>query len=299
MKSRTTADTGADCATHYRTIDIDGTTIFYREAGPKDAPVVLLLHGFPSSSRMFRNLIPKLADAYHVIAPDYPGFGHSAVPDRSTFAYSAEHSAHIVETLLAKLNVDRFAMYVMDFGAPIGYRLAVKYPERISAIVSQNGPAYAKAPTPFWAPFADYWHDGSAEHREALRVYFLNPDATRAQYLHGVADPSRIDPENWEVDQALMDRPGSTEIMLDLIYDIRNSASEYAGIHEYFRTYQPPTLIATGINDTFFPEDDMRAYLRDLPNAEFHGLDTGHFALEDKGEEIAALMREFLDRTLV
>jgi pimeloyl-ACP methyl ester carboxylesterase len=284
--------------THYRTTEIDATTIFYREAGPQDAPVVLLLHGFPSSSRMFRNLIPALADAYHVIAPDYPGFGHSGIPDRATFNYSAEHSARIVETLLAQLNVDRFAMYVMDFGAPIGYRLAVKYPERISAIIAQNGPAYAKGPTPFWAPFAEYWKDGSAEHRDALRRYFLNPNATRDQYLHGVADPTRIDPENWEVDQALMDRPGVTEIMLDLLYDIRNSASEYTAIHEYFRKCQPPALIATGVNDRFFPEEDMRAYLQDLPNADFHGLDTGHFALEDRGEEIAALMRAFLDRTL-
>jgi pimeloyl-ACP methyl ester carboxylesterase len=285
--------------THYRTTEIDETTIFYREAGPKGAPVVLLLHGFPSSSRMFRNLIPTLADAYHVIAPDYPGFGHSGIPDRSTFTYSAEHSASIVEELLAQLNVDRFAMYLMDFGAPIGYRLAVKYPRRISAIIVQNGPAYAKAPTPYWAPFAAYWEDGSAEHREALRLYFLNRNATRDQYLHGVADPTRIDPENWEVDQALMDRPGVTEIMLDLLYDIRNSASQYAGIHEFFRSWQPPALIATGINDRFFPEEDMRAYLQDLPNSEFHALDTGHFALEDKGEDIAALMRAFLDRTLV
>ncbi|MBD5653607.1 MAG: alpha/beta hydrolase [Candidatus Eremiobacteraeota bacterium] len=290
---------GGDRATHYRTADIDGTSIFYREAGAKDAPAVLLLHGFPSSSRMFRNLIPKLSDAYRVIAPDYPGFGHSGIPDRTAFRYSSEHSASIVETLLANLGIDRFAMYVMDFGAPIGYRLAVKYPERVAAIVTQNGPAYAKGPTPFWASFAAYWKDGSAEHREALGAWFLTLDATRHQYIDGVVDPSRIDPENWETDQTLMDRPGVADIMLDLIYDIRNSASEYPAIHQYFRKYRPPTLIATGINDKFFPEDDMRAYLQDLPDAEFHALDTGHFALEDKGDEIAAIMRDFLDRKYV
>jgi pimeloyl-ACP methyl ester carboxylesterase len=285
-----------DCATHFRTADIDGTPIFYREAGAQDAPAVLLLHGFPSSSRMFRNLIPKLADAYHVIAPDYPGFGHSGIPDRTAFCYSSEHSTSIIETLLAKLAIDRFAMYVMDFGAPIGYRLAVKYPERVGAIVAQNGPAYAKEPTPFWASFYAYWKDGSAEHRQALAAWFLTIDATRNQYLDGVIDPSRIDPENWETDQTLMDRPGVADIILDLLYDIRDSASEYSAIHEYFRNHRPPMLIVTGVNDKFFPEETMRAYLQDLPDAEFHGFDTGHFALEDKGDEIAAIMRDFLDR---
>jgi pimeloyl-ACP methyl ester carboxylesterase len=281
---------GASTATHYRTAMIDGLSIFYREAGPTDAPVVLLLHGFPSSSRMFRNLIPQLADAYHVIAPDYPGFGHSDTPDRAQFTYSFEHLGEVVDDLLDTLGVRHFALYMMDFGAPVGFRLALKHPDAVWALVAQNGPLYDE--------------DGGAEFfatmagdRNAIRA-LLTPESTKAQYLVGVADPSLVDPDTWLVDQALLDRPGVDEIMLDYLYDIRNRASTSEAVREFLRAHQPPALIATGANDALFPEANMRHYLDDLPNAEFHALDTGHFALEDKGDEIAALMLDFLKRAL-
>lgn len=291
------APNARDVSTHYRTAEIDGTEIFYREAGPQDGPVVLLLHGYPSSSRMFRNLIPKLADKYHIIAPDYPAFGHSATPERSRFTYSFDHFAGILDAFLDRLGVRRYALYVMDFGAPVGYRLAVKHPERISALIVQNGPAYKDRGAAFWAPIAAYWKDGSAEHREGARKV-LSLESTKGQYIYGVRDVSVIDPDNWVIDQALLDRTGVDEIMLDLFYDIRNDALLYPVIHEYFRMHQPPTLIAWGANDEIFPAELARAYLADLPKAELHLLDTGHFALEDSCDEIAALMLDFLNRVL-
>jgi pimeloyl-ACP methyl ester carboxylesterase len=285
-------------ATHYRTATIDGLNIFYREAGPSDAPVVLLLHGFPSSSRMFRNLIPQLADAYHVIAPDYPAFGHSDTPDRAQFAYSFDHIAEVIDDLLDALGVRRFAPYMMDIGAAIGLRLAVKHPDAVWAIVAQNGPLYDEdGGEAFFAAMASFWQDGSDEHRNAIRG-FLTPESTRAQYLVGVADPSLVDPDSWLVDQALMDRPGVDEIMLDYLFEVRNRPFTIEGALEFLRVHQPPALIATGAKDALFPEANMRHYLDELPDAEFHALDTGHFALEDKGDEIAALMREFLERAL-
>ena len=290
--------TGVSAATHYRTARIDGLNIFYREAGPKDAPVVLLLHGFPSSSRMFRNLIPQLADAYHVIAPDYPAFGHSDTPDRAQFTYSFDHIAEVIDDLLDALGVRRFAPYMMDIGAAIGFRLAVKHPDAVWAIVAQNGPLYGEdGGEEFFATMAGFWQDGSDEHRNAIRG-FLTPESTRAQYLVGVADPSLVDPDSWLVDQALLDRPGVDEIMLDYLFEIRNRPSTIDGVLEFLRAHQPPALIATGAKDALFPEANMRHYLDDLPDAEFHALDTGHFALEDKGDEIAALMRDFLERVL-
>jgi pimeloyl-ACP methyl ester carboxylesterase len=289
---------GVPAATHYRTATIDGLNIFYREAGPKDAPVVLLLHGFPSSSRMFRNLIPQLADAYHVIAPDYPAFGHSDTPDRAQFTYSFDHIAAVIDDLLDALGVRRFAPYMMDIGAAIGFRLAVKHPDAVWAIVAQNGPLYDEdGGAEFFAAMAGYWQDGSEEHRNAIRG-FLTPESTRAQYLVGVADPSVIDPDSWLVDQALLDRPGVDEIMLDYLFEVRNRPATTNGVLEFLRAHQPPALIATGANDPLFPEANMRHYLDALPDGEFHALDTGHFALEDKGDEIAALMRDFLERVL-
>ena len=289
---------GNSAATHYRTAMIEGLNIFYREAGPKDAPVLLLLHGFPSSSRMFRNLIPQLADVYHVIAPDYPAFGHSDTPDRAQFTYSFDHIAEIIDDLLDALGVRRFALYLMDFGAPVGFRLALKHPDAVWAIVAQNGPLYDEdGGEEFFATMADFWQDGSDEHRNAVRG-FLTPESTRAQYLVGVADPSLLDPDSWLVDQALLDRPGVDEIMLDYLYDIRNRVSTIDAVREFLRAHHPPALIATGANDALFPEANMRHYLDDLPDAEFHALDTGHFALEDKCDEIAALMRDFLKRAL-
>jgi pimeloyl-ACP methyl ester carboxylesterase len=283
---------------HYRTAAVDDVDVFYREAGPDSGPVVLLLHGFPSSSRMFRDLIPRLSDAYRIIAPDYPAFGHSAVPDRSAFGYTFDHLADVVDGLLERLGIDEFAIYVMDFGAAVGFRLALRHPERLSAIIVQNAPLYPWEPQGWWTTLGQYWADGSAEHRHAARSY-LELEELRGQYLSGVQDPSRIDPDNWLIDKALIDRPGVDEIMLDLLYDIRNQASLFEAVQELLRDRRPRTLVATGANDKIFPEEVVRQILADLPDAEYHALQTGHFALEDKAAEIAALMRDFLARTPV
>jgi pimeloyl-ACP methyl ester carboxylesterase len=281
----------------YRSADVDGVDVFYRAAGPGDAPVVLLLHGFPTSSRMFRNLIPALSDAYRVIAPDYPGFGHSAVPDRTAFGYTFDHLADVVDGLLRQLGVGDFALYVMDFGAPVGFRLALRNPERLTAIIAQNAPLYPEQPQGWWATLGRYWADGSAPHREAARAY-LTATALRDQYVYGVDDPSLIDPDNWVIDKALIDRPGVDEIMLDLLYDIRNNAPTFAAMREFIADRRPPTLVATGANDEIFPEPVVRQILDGHPAAEYHALPTGHFALEDKAAEIAALIRDFLPRAL-
>jgi pimeloyl-ACP methyl ester carboxylesterase len=281
----------------YHTTTIDGVNVFYREAGSADAPTIVLLHGFPSSSNMFRNLLPALADRYHVIAPDYPGFGHSDMPDRTKFEYSFAHFANITEQLLTSLAVQHYALYVMDYGAPVGYRLAIKHPERVTALVIQNGNAYEEGLKEFWKPIKAYWTSGQQAQRNALREG-TTLAATRSQYLGGVADPSRVDPSAWVLDQALLDRPGNVEIQLDLFYDYRTNLELYPQFQQFFRERQPPALIVWGKNDVIFPADGARAYLKDLPHAELHLLDTGHFALEDQGEEIARLMRDFLGRTL-
>ena len=281
----------------YRSVKVDGLDIFYREAGPADAPIVLLLHGFPTSSHMYRNLIPALADRYHVIAPDYPGFGQSGTPDRSEFKYSFAHFAEIIDALMKQLGAEHYAIYVQDYGAPVGYRLALLHPDRISALIVQNGNAYEQGLKAFWTPLKAYWADGSTEHRNALRAG-LTLEATKSQYIDGVQDPSRIDPDNWVHDQALLDRPGIDEIMLDLFKDYGSNVALYPQFQKFFHSRRPPTLIVWGQNDAIFPADGARPYLRDLPDAEFHLLNTGHFALEDKGEEIAALMHDFLDRKL-
>ncbi|MDB5218879.1 MAG: hypothetical protein JWO86_6806 [Myxococcaceae bacterium] len=283
--------------THHRTMNIGGVKIFYREAGPEDAPVVLLLHGFPTSSHMFRNLISALADRYHVIAPDYPGYGQSDMPDRTKFAYTFDRFAELIDGLLDRNGVNKYAMYVMDYGAPVGWRLALKRPERISGLIVQNGNAYEEGLKEFWDPFKLYWSDGSDEHRHALdRLVSLA--TTRFQYTDGVADVTRISPDNWVQDQALLDRPGNADIQLDLFYDYRTNLPLYPAIQAYFRKNQPPTLIVWGKNDKIFPVDGAHPYKRDLPNAELHLLDTGHFALEDKADEMVPLIRSFLDRNI-
>ena len=281
--------------THHRTATVDGVEIFYREAGPTDGPAVVLLHGFPTSSHMFRNLIPLLADKYHVIAPDYPGFGHSAAPEHTAFDYSFGHYADLMDGLLEQLKVPRYAMYVMDYGAPVGYRLALKHPERVSAIIVQNGNAYEEGLKAFWDPIKAYWADGSSARREALNV-LVAPATTKFQYVDGVSDISRIDPDNWSHDQALLDRPGNRDIQLDLFKDYGSNVRLYPKFQAFFREYKPPMLIVWGKNDTIFPADGAPPYLRDLPEAELHLLDTGHFALEDKLDEMAPLIRDFLDR---
>jgi pimeloyl-ACP methyl ester carboxylesterase len=294
-------DQGAAAAeaavTRYRTAKVDGIDIFYREAGAADAPVILLLHGFPTSSHMFRNLIPSLAHRYRVIAPDYPAFGQSATPDRREFTYSFARFAELVDGLLSQLRVERHALYVQDYGAPVGYRLALRHPERVTALVVQNGNAYEEGLREFWNPIKAYWADGSAAHREALRAG-LTLAATKSQYLNGVSDPARVAPDTWLHDQALLDRPGIDEIMLDLFKDYGSNVALYPQFQSFFRSHRPPTLIVWGKNDEIFPPDGARPYLRDLPDAELHLLDTGHFALEDKGGEIATLMLDFLDRKL-
>jgi pimeloyl-ACP methyl ester carboxylesterase len=284
-------------ATHYHTLTIDGTDVFYREDGPRDAPVVLLLHGFPSSSRMYRDLIPLLAGQYRVIAPDYPAFGHSGVPSRDAFSYTFDGLARVTSGLLRRLGVERFALYAMDFGAPVGYRLVLEDPSRLTALILQNAPLYPETPEGWWATLGAYWREDTPARREAVRPY-LSLEAIRDQYLHGVADPTRIDPDNWAIDAALIARPGVDEIMLDLLHDIKNNAAVFTGMQQFLAKQQPPVLVATGANDEIFPEPVVRRVRQDLPAAEYHALPTGHFALEDHAPEIAALIRGFLPRAL-
>ena len=286
-----------DDAIHYRSQSIDGVRLFYREAGRADAPTIVLLHGFPSSSHMFRNLIPALQGRYHVIAPDYPGFGHSDAPDRTRFKYSFATFTDHVDALLQRLKVERYSLYVMDYGAPVGYRRALKHPERVTALVVQNGNAYEDGLLDFWKPIKAYWASGAKHDREALRAG-TTLEATREQYLDGVKDPSRVDPSAWFHDQALLDRAGNIEIQLDLFYDYRTNVALYPQIQAFFRDRQPPTLIVWGRNDKIFPAAGANAYLRDLPKAELHLLDSGHFALEDQGSQIATLMLDFLNRNV-
>jgi pimeloyl-ACP methyl ester carboxylesterase len=283
--------------TRYRMTKVDGIDIFYREAGAANAPAVLLLHGFPTSSHMFRNLIPVLAQRYRVIAPDYPAFGQSATPDRREFTYSFGRFAEVMDGLVNHLGVQRYALYVQDYGAPVGYRLALRHPERITALVVQNGNAYEEGLKQFWNPIKAYWADASDAHRAALRAG-LTLAATKSQYLDGVRDPSRVAPDAWLHDQALLDRPGIDEIMLDLFKDYRSNVALYPQFQAFFRSRRPPTLIVWGKHDVIFPADGAHAYLRDLPDAELHLLDSGHFALEDKGDDTATLMLDFLDRKL-
>ncbi|MBB4510591.1 alpha/beta fold hydrolase [Rhizobium johnstonii] len=294
--SQIPADMHAPVATvHYRSTKIQGLKVFYREAGPVDAPVVLLLHGFPTSSHMFRNLIPLLADRYHVIAPDYPGFGQSDAPDHKSFKYGFGSYADIIDELLSGMGAKTYAMYVMDYGAPVGYRLALKHPERVSALIVQNGNAYDEGLREFWDPIKAYWADGSSMHRDALSG-LVTLETTKFQYTDGMSDISRISPDNWVQDQALLDRPGNKDIQMDLFYDYRTNVPLYPDFQKFFRDRQPPTLIVWGKNDKIFPAEGAHPYLRDLPKAEIHMLDTGHFALEDKLDEMAPLIRDFLDR---
>lgn len=281
----------------YRHAVIDGVKVFYREAGPADGPVVLLLHGFPTSSHMFRNLIPLLADRYRVIAPDYPGYGQSDAPDRARFAYTFARYADMVDTLMGQLGARQYAMYVMDYGAPVGYRLALKHPERVSALIVQNGNAYEEGLLDFWTPIKAYWAAGTSDKREAL-ANLVTLDITKFQYTDGMSDVARISPDNWVQDQALLDRPGNKEIQLDLLYDYRTNVPLYPQFQAFFRSRQPPTLIVWGKNDKIFPAEGAYPYRRDLPNAEFHMIDSGHFALEDRLDEMAPLINSFLDRNL-
>ncbi|MEL6106400.1 MAG: alpha/beta hydrolase [Planctomycetota bacterium] len=283
---------------HYRTERIDDLDIFYREAGPKDAPTVLLLHGFPTSSHMFRNLIPALADEYHVVAPDYPGFGSSSMPSVSEFNYTFDNLANIIEKFTAKLRLDRYSIYLMDYGAPVGFRLAAKHPERVDTLIVQNGNAYDEGlDNPFWEPIKAYWKDPSKERGDTLRG-FLNLETTKWQYTHGVRDVETISPDTWGHVQPLLDREGNQDIQLALFYSYGSNPPLYPKWQAYFREHQPPMLIVWGKNDQIFPAAGAYPYRRDLKNVEFHLFDTGHFALEEDGTEIAGLIRDFLGRNI-
>lgn len=296
--TRAAANVASTAAVSYRTVKVDGVNIFYREAGPKDAPTLLLLHGFPTSSQMFRNLIPLLADRYHVIAPDYPGYGQSDMPPMDKFTYSFDNLASVVDKFTQAVGVSRYALYVQDYGAPIGFRVAAAHPERVTAIVVQNGNAYNEGiDNEFWVPAKAFWADKSEANGAKLRPLFELP-ATKWQYTEGVRDVQRISPDAWTVDQAYMDRPGNKDIQLEMFYSYGSNPGHYPEWQAYFRKHQPPMLIVWGKNDKIFPPAGAHPYLRDLPKAELHLLDTGHFALEEDSAAIGGLMRTFLARAV-
>ena len=279
----------------YQRSNVDGLEVFYREGGPRTAPHLLLLHGFPTSSHMFRNLIPALADRYHVVAPDLPGFGFSDAPDRERFRYTFENLAKVIDRFTQVIGFDRYALYVFDYGAPIGFRLALTHPERITAVISQNGNAYVEGLSDGWNPIQKYWKEPSADNRAALRQ-FLAPEATRWQYLHGVQDETLVAPEAYHLDSALLARPGNVDIQLDLFLDYASNVALYPTFQDYFRTKKPPVLAVWGKNDPFFLPPGAEAFKRDNPNAEVRFYDTGHFALETRAQEIATAIRDFLSR---
>jgi pimeloyl-ACP methyl ester carboxylesterase len=278
---------------HYKTARVRNLDIFYREAGRQGAPVILLLHGFPTSSNMFRNLIPRLANSFHLVAPDYPGFGQSSMPDHTAFSYTFENLASVMESFVESLGLKQYSLYVMDYGAPIGYRLALRHPEAIQRLVVQNGNAYQEGLREFWEPIKRYWSDPTPANRAALH-FLVDPKSTRWQYESGVPDTSLLDPTAWLVDQAGLDRPGNLDIQMDLMRSYGTNVPLYPEFHAFFRKYQPPTLILWGKNDFIFPPEGVAPYRHDLKDIETHLLETGHFALETHGEEIAARIEEFL-----
>ena len=281
----------------YRTAEIDGLKIFYRQAGRADVPAVLLLHGFPSAGHMFRDLIPLLADRLHLVAPDLPGFGQSDMPSRDQFKYTFDNLAGVIGRFTEVIGLERFAIYIFDYGAPVGLRVAIKHPERISAIISQNGNAYEEGLSEGWSPIQAYWRAPTQANRDALRG-FLTPETTRFQYTHGVADPSLVSPDGRSLDDYYLARPGAHGVQLDLLLDYASNVALYPDFHAYFRNQQPPFLAAWGKNDPFFLRAGAEAFKRDIPRADVRFFDTGHFALETHCAEITAVIREFLDRTL-
>jgi pimeloyl-ACP methyl ester carboxylesterase len=282
---------------HYRTVKAGPATVFYREAGDPRHPTVLLLHGFPTSSHMFRDLIPLLADRYHVVAPDLPGFGFTVAPERAAFTYSFDTLTKVIGAFVDAVGLERFAIYVFDYGAPVGFRLALAHPDRVTAIISQNGNAYEEGLSGGWSPIQRYWQDPTPENRKELRS-FLTPGATKWQYTHGVADEMEVAPESYTLDSALLARPGNDDIQLDLFLDYASNVSLYPEFQAYFAARKPPLLAVWGKNDPFFLPPGAEAFRRDNPNAEVHFFDTGHFALETHVAEIAAAIWEFLGRTL-
>lgn len=318
--SITIAGGGGHRKVWHRTVEIDGQTVFYREAGPPGAPTLLLLHGFPTSSHMFRDLIPALADGYHVLAPDYPGYGNSSMPDVEEFEYTFDRFAEIIDKLVMKLEIRNYSLYLMDYGAPVGFRLAVAHPERVETLIIQNGNAYVEGiDNDFWEPIREYWKDRKAVNKgldnpfwsnvksaykkpnmsneEALR-FLVTLGATKWQYTNGVRDVEAISPDNWHVTQRLLNRPGNAEIQLQLFYDYGSNPPLYPSWQAWLRKHQPPTLIVWGKNDEIFPAAGAHPYKKDLKNLEFHLLDTGHFALEEDGDVIAGYIRDFLGTNL-
>lgn len=320
-KASNTISTTNQYPTLHKTVQIDGLDIFYREAGPKDAPVILLLHGFPTSSHMFRNLIPELSDRFHVVAPDYPGFGNSSMPTVDQFAYTFDNLATVMKKFIQKIGLKSYSLYLMDYGAPVGFRLAVNHPERIEGLIIQNGNAYIEGiDNNFWEPIKAYWHDRNAQNKgldnafwknvkaayqqpnmsneNALR-FLVTLGATKWQYTNGVRNKERISPDNWHVTQRLLDRPGNDAIQLQLFYSYGSNPPLYPQWQAYLREHQPPTLIVWGKNDEIFPAEGAQPYKRDLKNLEFYLLDTGHFALEEDGEIIAGHIRRFFGKRMV
>jgi pimeloyl-ACP methyl ester carboxylesterase len=277
----------------YRSVQVDALRIFYREAGPAEAPVLLLLHGFPTAGHMFRDLIPLLADRYRIIAPDLPGFGQSDMPDRAEFDYTFDHIATVIDRFTEVIGLDRFALYVFDYGAPTGFRIAARHPERIAAIISQNGNAYEEGLSEGWNPIRAYWQDPSPTNREALRT-FLAPETTAWQYTHGTADPEAVSPDGYSLDNFYLARPGADDVQLDLMGDYQSNVALYPSFQAYFREHTPALLAAWGRNDPFFLPAGAEAFKRDNPAAEVRFFDTGHFALETHAPDIAAAIRDFL-----
>ncbi len=282
--------------TLHKTVEVDNLDIFYREAGPVDAPTIVLLHGFPTSSHMYRDLIPKLAEDYHVIAPDYPGFGNSSMPSVDSFDYSFDTLAKITDKFLEKVGAEKYSLYLMDYGAPVGFRIATKHPERVEGLIIQNGNAYDEGLRDFWKPIKAYWKDKNAANAKVLSDSLLTIGATKWQYTNGTRNAEVISPDNWIVDQAKLDRPGNKAIQLELFYSYGTNPALYPEWQKYFRTHRPPTLLVWGKGDYIFPEEGAHPYKRDLKNIDFHILDTGHFALEEDGNVIATHIENFMKR---
>lgn len=281
---------------NYRKVDVDGLKVFYREAGRAEARTLLLLHGFPTASHMFRNLMPQLAGEFHVIAPDLPGFGQSDMPSREKFNYTFDNIARVIDRFTEVVGLNRFAVYLFDYGAPTGFRLATSHPERIAAIISQNGNAYEEGLSEGWNPIQAYWRDASESNREALRT-FLSPETTIWQYTHGVPDTTLVSPDGYSLDNFYLARSGADEIQLDLFGDYKSNVELYPAFQDYFRKHKPPLLAVWGKNDPFFLPAGANAFRRDIPNADVRFFDTGHFALETHCDEIGAAIREFLNHS--